>query len=114
MNGNDPYGPGAPPPGAPPPGAPPPGAPPPGAPPPGAPYSPPPGAPLPGGPYRTPGGLPPGAKADNKAILSMVLGIVGTVLCCLPLVGPICGTIAIVFYVKYNAAYRASGNTLGG
>lgn len=44
----------------------------------------------------------------------MVLGIVGTVLCCLPLAGPICGTMAIIFYAKFNTAYRASGGALGG
>jgi len=44
----------------------------------------------------------------------MVLGIVGTVLCCLPAVGLVCGTIAIVMFAKFNSAYHASGQTLGG
>jgi len=44
----------------------------------------------------------------------MVLGIVATVLCCLPAVGPACGIIAIVLFAKFNRAYHDSGQTLGG
>jgi hypothetical protein len=44
----------------------------------------------------------------------MVLGIVSVVLCCLPAVGPVCGTLAIVFFAKFNSSYHASGQMLGG
>lgn len=44
----------------------------------------------------------------------MVLGIVATVLCCLPLVGPICGSIAIVLFARFNGDYHRSGQQLGG
>ncbi|MCB9555866.1 MAG: hypothetical protein H6707_07145 [Deltaproteobacteria bacterium] len=65
-------------------------------------------------PYRTPAPGTAPVPADNKAVISMVLGIIGAMLCCLPLVGPVAGTIAIVLYVKYNAVYRASGGMAGG
>jgi hypothetical protein len=64
-------------------------------------------------PYRTPAGPPP-MKADNRAVISMVLGIIATVLCCLPAVGPACGIIAIVLYTKFNRDFNASGQKLGG
>jgi len=72
--------------------------------------------PLGQGPYRSPSPPPHGTPGptDNRATVSMVLGIVGTVLCCLPLIGPVCGTIAIVLYAKFNRAYRESGETIGG
>lgn len=52
--------------------------------------------------------------ADGKAITAMVLGIVSVVLCCIPAVGPACGTIAIVLFAKFNTAYNLSGQQLGG
>ncbi|MBW2733217.1 MAG: hypothetical protein JRH20_12560 [Deltaproteobacteria bacterium] len=71
--------------------------------------------PSPGQPYRTPGQMPPPpAGNDGRSITSMVLGIVATVLCCLPLVGPICGTIAIVLFVRFNGDYHRSGQQLKG
>ncbi|MCA9668269.1 MAG: DUF4190 domain-containing protein [Myxococcales bacterium] len=67
----------------------------------------------PGGPYM--GGPPkPSGPADGKAIISMIMGIVATVLCCLPLIGPVCGTLGIVFYAKFMRVFRESGETLGG
>ncbi|MBN2497954.1 MAG: DUF4190 domain-containing protein [Deltaproteobacteria bacterium] len=93
MNGFDSY---PPPPG---PGGPPEQAPPPMAPPPG----------MPGYPGARPTG-----STDNRAIGSLVLGIVATVLCCLPLIGPICGTIAIVLYAKFIGDFNASGGRLVG
>jgi hypothetical protein len=47
----------------------------------------------------------------------MVLGIVATVLFCIPIVGIVCGTLAIIFFAKFNTSYRGmlnSGETLGG
>lgn len=67
-----------------------------------------------GQPYRTAPPQQPPTKADGRAITSMVLGIVGTVLCCLPIVGVACGTIAIVLFAKFNKDYHASGQQLGG
>ncbi|PID38165.1 MAG: hypothetical protein CSB49_07030 [Proteobacteria bacterium] len=61
-------------------------------------------APPPRGPRQTSG----------RAITSLVLGIVSIVLCCLPMVGPVCGTLAIVMYAKFNGDYRQSGQQLGG
>jgi len=65
-------------------------------------------------PYRSAPPAPQPQGLDGKAIAGMVLGIVATVLCCLPAVGPVCGTIAIVMFAKFNTAYHASGQTLGG
>lgn len=68
-----------------------------------------------GQPYRVPGGAPPPpTRSDGRAVTSMVLGIVATVLCCLPLVGPICGSIAIVLFARFNGDYHRSGQQLGG
>ncbi|MCC6747560.1 MAG: DUF4190 domain-containing protein [Deltaproteobacteria bacterium] len=69
-----------------------------------------------GDPYRTPGppGPPAGTPLDGRAIASMVLGIVATVLCCLPLIGPACGIIAIVLFSRFSAANAAAGGTLAG
>jgi hypothetical protein len=82
---------------------------------------PPPGPPpqAPPDPYRpAPGHLPgPPTTTDGRAIASMVLGIVATVLCCLPAVGLVCGTIAIILFAKFNNSYKemlSSGQTLGG
>lgn len=66
-------------------------------------------------PYRSPAPGPPQPRgSDGKAIAGMVLGIVAAVLSCLPFVGPVCGTIAIVMYVKFNKAFQESGEQLGG
>jgi len=64
-------------------------------------------------PYRTPAPSPTGGS-DGRAIGSMVLGIVAAALCCLPAVGPVCGIIAIVLFVRFNRDFQASGRTLGG
>jgi hypothetical protein len=68
----------------------------------------------PSDPYRTNQPPDPPPKADGRAVASMVLGIVATALCCLPLVGIVCGPIAIVLYVKFSRDYNASGRRLGG
>jgi hypothetical protein len=44
----------------------------------------------------------------------MVLGIISVVFGCLPFVGLVCGTIAIVLYVKFNADFERGGQQLGG
>jgi hypothetical protein len=93
-------------------------------PPPGAPGQQQPGyhPPQPGNPYGGGGPMGPGVgggpkptgPADGKAIIGMIMGIVATVLCCLPLVGPVCGTLGIVFYAKFMRVFRESGETVGG
>lgn len=67
-----------------------------------------------GAPYRTPEQAPRPPRSDGRAVTSMILGIVSTVLCCLPLVGPICGTIAIVLFARFNGDFHRSGQQLGG
>jgi hypothetical protein len=65
-------------------------------------------------PYRSaPPPRGPG-KTDGRAIASLVLGIVSTVLCCMPAVGPVCGTLAIVMFAKFNTDFHQSGQALGG
>ena len=74
--------------------------------------SPPPAAP--GGQVPLGPGPASGGGADNRAIASMVLGIVSIVLGCIPFVGIICGTIAIVLYAKFISDFSASGERLQG
>ncbi|MBW2701516.1 MAG: DUF4190 domain-containing protein [Deltaproteobacteria bacterium] len=82
------------------------------------PIEPPPGSPLPPQQETARPQLPvPPADvspAENRAIASMVLGIVSIVLGCIPLVGLICGTIAIVLYVRFISDFNTSGERLGG
>ncbi len=77
---------------------------------------PPSGSPLPPPEEVSPANVSPTdeSPADNRAIASMVLGIVSIVLGCIPLVGLVCGTIAIVLYVKFISDFNASGERLGG
>lgn len=51
---------------------------------------------------------------DGRAITSLVLGIVSIVLGCLPLVGIICGTIAIILFIKVNSDFNERQGQLKG
>ena len=65
-------------------------------------------------PYRSVPPREPPKAADSRAVASMILGIVATVLCCLPAVGPVCGTIAIVLFAKFSGDYNRSRRQLEG
>ena len=51
---------------------------------------------------------------NNKAITSMVLGIVSVVLSWVPVVGSVCGILGIVFYTKSNKLIKANPHRYGG
>ena len=69
---------------------------------------------VPGGPYRGAPRPGPPLRTDGRAITSMVLGIVSVVLSCLPGVGLVTGTIAIVLFAKFNGDFHRSGQQIGG